>query len=124
MFKFKCFRSQKSFQGLKYYQLSPDRCIDRIFNPRLILLLTPEKYLNLITLGVGLQLNLILCAVTTFTVLQISKLLQRIARKPKIYKMSLEPSLRYESSGFGYHHSQFISPESYGRQYHGNFMVS
>lgn len=39
--------------------------------------------------------------------------------------MSLEPSLRYESNGFGYpHHNQFMSPESYGRQYHGNFMES
>jgi len=34
--------------------------------------------------------------------------------------------LRYESNGFGYHHhhNQFMSPESYGRQYHGNFMES
>ena len=62
----------RTTSGFKVHLVSRDQMIEYIIPTDFTL--TPEMYLNLITLGVRLQLNLILCAVTTFTVLQISKL--------------------------------------------------
>jgi len=36
--------------------------------------------------------------------------------------MSFERGLRYESGGFGFHENQFMSSESFGRQFDGNYM--